>query len=310
MSGLTLARAALHTLALQQKVSRCRTRYPLADGEARLAIVPQPEALDVRLNVHWQGLFLRWRCHSAALAGWLEPLLQEAALSNLPPPLQLALLELETAVLPGLIWKSIEPCQAEPGTDTPTLALTLSRGAQRLVIWLESDPDALLAHVPARPLAELTAVALRLSLQWGPVCLLPAQLHSLATGDLLLLPPRHDAASPLLGVVEDRPWARFRHHDSQLELLTMHNEAPVETLPDLASLEQLPVQVSFEVGRQTLDLHTLATLQPGSLIDLATPLEGEVRILVNQRCLGVGELVSIQDRLGVRITRLLQDQPT
>ncbi|MFJ2481353.1 type III secretion system cytoplasmic ring protein SctQ [Pseudomonas sp. NPDC087598] len=310
MSSLELPRVEACALALQQKVSRCRTRYPLADGEARLTYLAQRDALDVRLNVHWQGLTMSWRCHSASLAGWLEPHLQEAAFSSLPPPLQLALLELESAVLPGLIWKSIEPCRPESGTNTPTLALTLSRGAQRLVIWLEGVPDALLACMPARPLAELTAIALRLSLQWGPVCLLPAQLHSLATGDLLLLPARHDAASPLLGVVEDRPWARFRHHDSQLELLAMHNEAPVETTQDLASLDQLPVQVSFEVGRQTLDLHTLVTLQPGSLIDLATPLEGEVRILVNQRCLGVGELVSIQDRLGVRITRLLQDQPT
>ncbi|RON67813.1 type III secretion system cytoplasmic ring protein SctQ [Pseudomonas fluorescens] len=309
MSRLTLPRVDACALALQQKASRCRTRYPLADGEARLAIVPLPDALDVRLNVHWQGLMLHWRCHSVALAGWLEPHLQEAAFSSLPPPLQLALLELETALLTGLTWKSIETCRTESGTGTPTLALTLSRGAQRLVLWLESDPDTLLACLPPRPLAELAAVALRLSLQWGPVRLLPAQLHSLAIGDLLLLPPRHDAASPLLGIVEDRPWARFRLHDSQLELFAMHTEAPVETPQDLASLDQLPVQVSFEVGRQTLDLHTLATLQPGSLIDLAAPLDGEVRILVNQRCLGVGELVNIQDRLGVRITRLLQDQP-
>lgn len=309
MSSLMLPRVEASELALQQKISRCRSRYPLANGEARLTILPQHDALDVLLNVHWQGLALRWRCHSATLAGWLEPHLQEAAFSSLPATLQLALLELESAVLPGLIWKSIQPCRPEPGAGTPTLALTLSRGAQRLVIWLDGDPSALLAFTPARPLAELTAVALRLSLQWGPVCLLPAQLHSLATGDLLLLPARHDAASPLLGVVEDRPWARFRHHDSQLELLAMHNDAPLETTHDLASLDQLPVQVSFEVGRQTLDLHTLAALQPGSLIDLATPLEGEVRILVNQRCLGVGELVSIQDRLGVRVTRLLQDLP-
>ncbi|MOA45261.1 Yop proteins translocation protein Q [compost metagenome] len=78
---------------------------------------------------------------------------------------------------------------------------------------------------------------------------------------------------------------------------------------DLTDLEQLPVQVGFEIGRHTLDLHTLATLQPGSLIDLAAPLNGEVRILANQRCIGTGELVSLQDRLGVRVLRLLQGNP-
>lgn len=309
MSSLTLPWAAPRELALQQKLSRCRSRYPLAQGEARLAILVPPDSLDVRLSLHWQGLLLHWRCHSAPLAAWLEPHLQEAALSSLPLPLQLALLELESVVLPGLTWKSIQPCTDDPEIGTPTLALTLTRGTQHLVVWLESDPSAVLACVPARPLAELNAVLLRLSLQWGPISLLPAQLHSLATGDLLLLPARHDATSPLLGVVEDRPWAHFRHHESQLELLAMHNDAPLETPNELTHLDQLPVQVSFEVGRQTLDLHSLATLQPGSLIDLASPLDGEVRILVNHRCVGTGELVSIQDRLGVRVNRLLQDLP-
>ncbi|MCB2572643.1 FliM/FliN family flagellar motor switch protein, partial [Listeria monocytogenes] len=53
-----------------------------------------------------------------------------------------------------------------------------------------------------------------------------------------------------------------------------------------------------------LDLHTLSTLQPGSLLDLDCALDGEVRILAHQRCLGIGELVRLQDRLGVRVTRL------
>lgn len=69
-------------------------------------------------------------------------------------------------------------------------------------------------------------------------------------------------------------------------------------------IDQLPIPVSFEVGRRTLDLHTLSTLQPGSLLDLDCALDGEVRILANQRCLGIGELVRLQDRLGVRVTRL------
>lgn len=72
----------------------------------------------------------------------------------------------------------------------------------------------------------------------------------------------------------------------------------------LHELDQLPIPVSFEVGRRTLDLHTLSTLQPGSLLDLDSALDGEVRILANQRCLGIGELVRLQDRLGVRVTRL------
>ncbi|MFM4839215.1 FliM/FliN family flagellar motor switch protein, partial [Aeromonas veronii] len=52
------------------------------------------------------------------------------------------------------------------------------------------------------------------------------------------------------------------------------------------------------------DWHTLTSLQPGALIDLGTPLDGEVRIISNGHSLGVGRLVEIQGRLGVRVERL------
>ncbi|EVT88725.1 hypothetical protein Z046_17780 [Pseudomonas aeruginosa VRFPA09] len=84
----------------------------------------------------------------------------------------------------------------------------------------------------------------------------------------------------------------------------MHDTPSLADSEDLHELDQLPIPVSFEVGRRTLDLHTLSTLQPGSLLDLDCALDGEVRILANQRCLGIGELVRLQDRLGVRVTRL------
>ena len=83
----------------------------------------------------------------------------------------------------------------------------------------------------------------------------------------------------------------------------MHNAASAEPFGP-TELDQLPIQVSFEVGRQTLDWHTLTSLQPGALIDLGTPLDGEVRIISNGHSLGVGRLVEIQGRLGVRVENL------
>lgn len=121
---------------------------------------------------------------------------------------------------------------------------------------------------------------------------------------LLLLPAGHRPDAALLGVLEGRPWARCQLHSTQLELLDMHDTPSLADGEDLHELDQLPIPVSFEVGRRTLDLHTLSTLQPGSLLDLDSALDGEVRILANQRCLGIGELVRLQDRLGVRVTRL------
>ncbi|MGL6412546.1 SctQ family type III secretion system cytoplasmic ring protein AscQ, partial [Aeromonas veronii] len=99
------------------------------------------------------------------------------------------------------------------------------------------------------------------------------------------------------------PFAYCQPHQQHLELTAMHNAASAEPFGP-TELDQLPIQVSFEVGRQTLDWHTLTSLQPGALIDLGTPLDGEVRIISNGHSLGVGRLVEIQGRLGVRVERL------
>ncbi|MDF5918167.1 type III secretion system cytoplasmic ring protein SctQ [Pseudomonas aeruginosa] len=156
----------------------------------------------------------------------------------------------------------------------------------------------------AAPSAQRLAIPLRLSLQWPGLPLDAGELRTLEPGDLLLLPAGHRPDAALLGVLEGRPWARCQLHSTQLELLDMHDTPSLADSEDLHELDQLPIPVSFEVGRRTLDLHTLSTLQPGSLLNLDCALDGEVRILANQRCLGIGELVRLQDRLGVRVTRL------
>lgn len=308
MKALPLNTVEPQEWALQQRLASCRSRFPVNDGHAQLGVSQPPAGLDLALHVHWRGVPLRLLCHRACLAQWLAPRLQEAAFARLPAALQLALLEVEGAPFTGLVWDAIEPYCASAAAVC--LSLSLSRGGEQLVFWIEGDPRTLLALLPARPLREMRPIALLLSLQWGPVQLIPALLNSVCTGDLLLLPSRQQVQSPLLVYVEGRPWAHVLPEENHLKVLAMHTPAPTEPEHALAGLEQLQVQVSFEVGRQTLDLQSLAALEPGSLIDLACGLEGEVRILANQRYVGTGELVRIQDRLGVRVTRLLASSAT
>ncbi|MDF9618801.1 type III secretion system cytoplasmic ring protein SctQ [Pseudomonas entomophila] len=307
MTTLNLPNASPALLALQRRLSRCRTRYPLEAGVACLAACPIPETLDCRVNLHWRGLALQARCNRALLASWLAPDLQEAAFANLPLALQLTLLQRHAALLPGLTVEDIGATALEPVGHG--LRLTLGEDLRELPLWILGDLDALLENLPARPLQECLPLPLQLSLQWPAVTLPLPSLRTLALGDVLLLPSGLHDTEQVTGHVQGRAWATLLLHDNQFEIITMLDTLPDEPTCDITDLEQLPVQVNFEIGRQTLDLHTLATLQPGSLIDLATPLDGEVRILVNQRCIGTGELVEIQDRFGVRVQRLLSDAP-
>ena len=302
MTPITLSSASLAELTLQQTLSQYRQHFNWSGGELALAIGLPPATLDTRLQLQWQGLSLPLLCHGAELAHWLAPDLQQAALFSLPEPLQLALIERLGQPLGGLTCSVLTRQESRDKADEPALQLLLQREGASLALWLP-QPGPLLSRLPPRPQQQRLPLHLTLSLQWGEMGLTLDELTTLAIGDVLLPPPHPQLGQQLLVCVEGRPFAYCQPHQQHLELTAMHNAEPADPFGP-TELEQLPIQVSFEVGRQTLDWHTLTSLQPGALIDLGTPLDGEVRIISNGHSLGVGRLVEIQGRLGVRVERL------
>ncbi|MFM5715776.1 type III secretion system cytoplasmic ring protein SctQ [Aeromonas allosaccharophila] len=302
MTPMTLSFASLAELTLQQALSQYRQHFNWSGGELALAIGLPPVTLDTRLQLQWQGLSLSLWCHGAELAHWLAPDLQQAALFSLPEPLQLALIERLGQPLGGLTCSALTRQESRDKTGEPALQLLLQREGASLALWLP-QPEPLLSRLPPRPQQQRLPLPLTLSLQWGEMGLTLDELATLAIGDVLLPPPHPQLGQQLLVCVEGRPFAYCQPHQQHLELTAMHNAEPADPFGP-TELEQLPIQVSFEVGRQTLDWHTLTSLQPGALIDLGTPLDGEVRIISNGHSLGVGRLVEIQGRLGVRVERL------
>ncbi|MFT0868143.1 type III secretion system cytoplasmic ring protein SctQ [Pseudomonas sp. CAM1A] len=307
MSPASFPPATPQELHLQRLLSHRQRNYVDAERQALLDIAACEGDPDLAVLVDWQGLPARLLCRRQQLAQWLAPQLQDADFASLPAPLQLALLQRDSPWLPGLQCLGIE--QAGVCQGTACLQVSLKNGASALTCWVQGNSERLLATLPRRPLRERLNIALNLSLQWRPLELSLHALRGLGMGDILLLPPATPVPPRLLGVLDGHPWAELLLDDTHLELVRMHDSLP---LPDtaLGELEQLPIAVSFEVGRQTLDLYTLSTLQPGALIELHSPVTAEVRILANQRCIGSGLLVRIDDRLGVRVTRLLENDPT
>ncbi len=70
------------------------------------------------------------------------------------------------------------------------------------------------------------------------------------------------------------------------------------------SAENLDIQITFDLGHVTLPLSELQNLQVGYSFELDMPSSGNVRILSGEQLIGRGELVQIEDRLGVRVTAL------
>lgn len=70
------------------------------------------------------------------------------------------------------------------------------------------------------------------------------------------------------------------------------------------SVEQMPVVITFDTGKQTLTLDQLKDLHEGYTFELDKKVDDLVSILANGQCIGQGEWVQVDDHLGVRITHL------
>lgn len=69
-------------------------------------------------------------------------------------------------------------------------------------------------------------------------------------------------------------------------------------------LDTVSVQVEAFLGTATMTVGALAECQPGTIVTLDRLLADPVDIRVNGIAVARGELVSVKDRFGVRITSL------
>lgn len=74
--------------------------------------------------------------------------------------------------------------------------------------------------------------------------------------------------------------------------------------PNLALLSDVEVRLSVEVGATSLRIRDLLALNEGSVVELDRYSSEMLDVLVNGTLLARGEVVTIGDRLGVRVTEV------
>jgi len=74
---------------------------------------------------------------------------------------------------------------------------------------------------------------------------------------------------------------------------------------NLDNLLDISVEISVEIGRTKLTIGELLALSKGSIIELNKIAGESVDIYVNDKLLGKGEIVLVNERLGVRIMEIL-----
>lgn len=81
--------------------------------------------------------------------------------------------------------------------------------------------------------------------------------------------------------------------------------ATPETAPNLDLLLDVPVTLTVELGSSQLPMRDALQLSVGSVLQLDKPASAPVELFVNRKLIARGEVVVVEDRLGVRITEIL-----
>ena len=74
---------------------------------------------------------------------------------------------------------------------------------------------------------------------------------------------------------------------------------------DMEFILDIPLEVTVELGRTRMIINELLKLGQGSVIELTKAAGETLEILANQKLIARGEVVSINDSYGVRITEII-----
>ncbi|WP_291832583.1 flagellar motor switch protein FliN [Brevundimonas sp.] len=88
--------------------------------------------------------------------------------------------------------------------------------------------------------------------------------------------------------------------------LAEHEEHTDKTAHDLAPVFDVPVNISAVLGKAHMSVAQLLKLNRGSVLELDRKVGEAIDIFVNNRLVARGEVVVVEDRLGVTMTEIIK----
>ena len=80
-----------------------------------------------------------------------------------------------------------------------------------------------------------------------------------------------------------------------------------KTAADLAPVFDVPVNISAVLGKASMSVAELLKLGAGSMLELDRKVGEAIDIYVNNRLVARGEVVVVDERLGVTMTEIIKD---
>ena len=86
----------------------------------------------------------------------------------------------------------------------------------------------------------------------------------------------------------------------------MDGETIGQVTRDLEAIYDIPVQISAVLGKTTMQVNQLLKLGRGAVVELDRKVGEAIDIYVNNRLVARGEVVVVEDRLGVTMTEIIK----
>jgi flagellar motor switch protein FliN/FliY len=90
--------------------------------------------------------------------------------------------------------------------------------------------------------------------------------------------------------------------------MAQDGESNARSAADLEAVFDVPVQVSAILGRARMDVGELLRLGPGMVLELDRKVGEAIDIYVNNRLVARGEVVLVEDKLGVTMTEVIKTE--
>ena len=90
--------------------------------------------------------------------------------------------------------------------------------------------------------------------------------------------------------------------------LATTSDEPEKTAVDLAPVFDVPVNISAVLGKAHMSVAQLLKLNRGSVLELDRKVGEAIDIFVNNRLVARGEVVVVEDRLGVTMTEIIKTE--
>ncbi len=110
-------------------------------------------------------------------------------------------------------------------------------------------------------------------------------------------------------------------HDDQFPQDQQHDSSETDTSPkqddlghqepskkDLGAIFDVPVRVSAVLGRASIQVSNLLKLSRGAVIELDRKVGEAIDVYVNDRLVARGEVVVVDDHLGITMTEIIKSE--